>query len=39
MSSFTSATLGQIHPPVNILKEFLTTFNRRQNAKQQFCLG
>jgi hypothetical protein len=33
MSSFTSATLGHIHPPVNILKEFLATFNRRQKCK------
>jgi len=33
MSNFTSATLGHIHPPVNILKEFLATFNRRQKCK------
>jgi hypothetical protein len=33
MSSFTSATLGHIHPPINILKEFLATFNRRQKCK------
>ena len=33
MTSFTSATLGEIRPPLNILKEFLTTFNRRQKCK------
>lgn len=33
MSSFTSATLGEIRPPLNILKEFLATFNRRQKCK------
>ncbi len=33
MSSFTSVTLGHIHSPVNILKEFLATFNRRQKCK------
>ncbi|MDJ0734868.1 MAG: helix-turn-helix domain-containing protein [Nostocaceae cyanobacterium] len=33
MSSFTSVTLGNIHPPINILKEFLATFNRRQKCK------
>ena len=33
MTSFTSASLGQINPPINILKEFLATFNRRQKCK------
>ncbi|BAZ02915.1 hypothetical protein NIES37_69280 (plasmid) [Tolypothrix tenuis PCC 7101] len=33
MTSFTSAVLGQIHTPVNILKEFLQFFNRRQKCK------
>ncbi len=33
MTSFTSATLGEIRPPLNILKEFLATFNRRQKCK------
>jgi len=33
MTSFTSATLGEINPPINILKEFLATFNRRQKCK------
>ncbi|BAY93757.1 MULTISPECIES: hypothetical protein [unclassified Tolypothrix] len=33
MNSFTSAVLGQIHTPVNILQEFLATFNRRQKCK------
>ncbi|BAY34579.1 hypothetical protein NIES2107_64840 [Nostoc carneum NIES-2107] len=33
MNSFTSAVLGQIHTPVNILSEFLATFNRRQKCK------
>ncbi|MBV6622504.1 MAG: winged helix-turn-helix domain-containing protein [Rivularia sp. (in: Bacteria)] len=33
MTSFTSASLGQINPPINILKEFLVTFNRRQKCK------
>ena len=33
MTSFTSATLGEINPPINILKEFLVTFNRRQKCK------
>ncbi|MFN6572355.1 helix-turn-helix domain-containing protein [Dendronalium sp. ChiSLP03b] len=33
MSSFASATLGQISTPVNILKEFLEIFNRRQKCK------
>ncbi|WP_244329316.1 ArsR family transcriptional regulator [Tolypothrix sp. PCC 7910] len=33
MTSFTSAVLGQIHTPVNILSEFLATFNRRQKCK------
>lgn len=33
MNSFTSAVLGQIHTPVNILKEFLQFFNRRQKCK------
>ncbi len=32
MTSFTSATLGE-NPPLNILKEFLATFNRRQKCK------
>ncbi|MGF1674855.1 MAG: ArsR family transcriptional regulator [Rivularia sp. (in: cyanobacteria)] len=33
MTSFTGATLGEINPPINILKEFLATFNRRQKCK------
>ncbi len=33
MTSFTSASLGQINSPINILKEFLGTFNRRQKCK------
>jgi DNA-binding transcriptional MocR family regulator len=33
MTSFTSATLGEINPPLNILKEFLATFNRRHKCK------
>ncbi|GEM_PF-2003724 len=33
MTSFISATLGEIRPPLNILKEFLATFNRRQKCK------
>ncbi len=33
MNSFTSAVLGEIHTPVNILSEFLATFNRRQKCK------
>ena len=33
MTKFTSASLGEINPPINILKEFLTTFNRRQKCK------
>lgn len=33
VSSFTSVTLGNINTPVNILKEFLATFNRRQKCK------
>jgi DNA-binding Lrp family transcriptional regulator len=33
MNSFTSAALGQIHTPINILKEFLQFFNRRQKCK------
>lgn len=33
MSNFASATLGQINTPVNILKEFLEIFNRRQKCK------
>jgi len=33
VTSFTSATLGEINPPINILKEFLATFNRRQKCK------
>lgn len=33
MTSFTSAVLGEIHTPVNILKEFLQFFNRRQKCK------
>ncbi|BAZ02757.1 hypothetical protein NIES37_67700 [Tolypothrix tenuis PCC 7101] len=33
MTSFTSAVLGEIHTPVNILSEFLATFNRRQKCK------
>ncbi|MEM9924362.1 MAG: helix-turn-helix domain-containing protein [Cyanobacteria bacterium P01_D01_bin.50] len=33
MTSFTSATLGEIRHPLNILKEFLATFNRRQKCK------
>ena len=33
MTSFTSATLGEINPPINIFKEFLVTFNRRQKCK------
>ncbi|BAY29289.1 hypothetical protein NIES2107_11300 [Nostoc carneum NIES-2107] len=33
MNSFTSAVLGEIHTPVNILQEFLATFNRRQKCK------
>ena len=33
MTSFTSASLERINPPLNILKEFLATFNRRQKCK------
>ena len=33
MTSFTSASLGEIRPPLNVLKEFLTVFNRRQKCK------
>lgn len=33
MSSFTSATLGAVHRPVNILKEFLELFSRGNKCK------
>ncbi len=33
MNNFASAMLGQISTPVNILKEFLEIFNRRQKCK------
>ncbi|MDM9583071.1 hypothetical protein [Nostoc sp. GT001] len=33
MNNFTSAMLGQISAPVNILKEFLEIFNRRHKCK------
>lgn len=33
MTHFTSGSLGEVKTPVNILKEFLATFNRRQKCK------
>ncbi len=33
MTNFTSATFGEINTPINILREFLATFNRRQKCK------
>ena len=33
MTSFTSATLGEIRPPLNIVREFLAIFKRRQKCK------